>query len=311
MKSLNKFNMSKISKIMPKNGSLSSANSFFGVVGVSSDFRCDPVGFVGGLSGSYRKVLRYLFSYRGWSGVRIKNKTIARAVGVSVKSVTRATSYFMSRGILCKEQDDSPYSLNSYRLAPCIVRGTPGYKLWLSYLPECFARLFMTTGLLPNKRVEKPLSKPNVPLYISKENNSKLYNKPYKGCSRFYNKRRRGKEYSRFHSGRLLKNGDHSNGFLENGNEAGEKVLSTTERFRLLKREGEAVMPKTLLSLFEELKKTKELLERTENAEHSLFQEATIQFARNRIDGLLNDIQKLQDKRTARQDTQDQTRYNK
>ena len=170
-----------------------------------------------------RKIVENVFfKFRKEGHSYLKNETIAREIGCSVKTVTRCTNKLHSDGFITKWQQNK-YSPNHYDFKKDIVKGRQAYDYWFNTLSVKNQTLYTTNGIRVDYKNRIIFSHRNVP-----QNTILSY------CKRFISKK--PKPIVRAHTYTREDNSDFENVFLNlkpiDGNGSVFKKLTREERFK-------------------------------------------------------------------------------
>jgi len=146
---------------------------------VSRPFLCGKAhvklsSYTSSLRGFGKLIFDYLFRKRNYKNVCLKNKTIATAIGCSVRTVQRWTDDFIKEGYLIKMQEHT-FAVNQYYVTP---EARQAYQYGINLLTAAQQDLIMTHGHYTYRIRKKSLHPETVILYKSYNNNKYLYNNP-------------------------------------------------------------------------------------------------------------------------------------
>lgn len=141
-------------------------------------FHLDLVVYYNSLTPSCKAVLLHLFSFRKKNWISIKNETIAKALGYSVRQIQRATKKFQEDGLIQKSQSNI-YSVNNYKLNPILISGNKSFLLWLNTLDVKQRDIYLAHGetLHANRNYSKAsnFKDKNQPMSYRLLSNNNLY----------------------------------------------------------------------------------------------------------------------------------------
>ncbi len=114
--------------------------------------------YISALTKYQKQIAEYVLPFRNKPRIILKNETIARAIGCSTKTVTRATNKFLKDGFITKHQQNK-YAPNNYS----IKNVKPSFSHWFQSLSLSNQNLYDSHGIRIDHNKKIIYSYRNVP----------------------------------------------------------------------------------------------------------------------------------------------------